>query len=266
MHTGLTPHQLKNGLAVLIQQNLVYHHAPINWVKAVVGHGEEWVQKQVDRTYYEANHDAAYALVRTGKVMELVEERHGVLARNVVQDLFLLGHAKVSELAAKYEHLQKTVVNRKGKEKANGNHPNGNHTNGNEGLIASEGQLDSVLLHLLNASLIEPVVVDMFKSPSDLYDTIESKILKRDFGGSTKGAKQKDTLKATIQYQLQSQLEERRWKPRAPKRAPNGHVNGVSKRMKLSNIAVTGDHVYEDGSIQLDVGFLSLSKLVKIMS
>ncbi|KAI7969764.1 hypothetical protein EIK77_006712 [Talaromyces pinophilus] len=51
-------------------------------------------------TYYEANVDGAYYLIRTGKVLEVVEERLGSYAAQVMAAIAYHGHIMVSELEA----------------------------------------------------------------------------------------------------------------------------------------------------------------------
>ena len=242
-HTHLTPRQLRHGLVVLIQQNLVYHH----------------FDTENRSTFYEGNHDAAYALVRSGKILEIVESRYGVHARDVVQNLFLLGHIKVSDLAGAYESRRKPHINGKGHAPANGisGHPKGH--------ASSAGELDSILARLLQAGLIETVTECMFRSPTDTYNHAEREILQLNFGGSTKGGKQKDELKALMKDRLQNiRSNGPDWRLKGNKRTLNGDavdgLNGASKRRKLSDGGgvVSDDEICKDDSTRLDVGLLSL--------
>ncbi|KAI9886057.1 MAG: hypothetical protein M1823_002130 [Watsoniomyces obsoletus] len=81
-YTKLHPSQLKRGLAVLIQQHLVFHHTQYKDVP----------------TYYEADMFAAYALIRSGKITTLAEVRLGQDAGELVSNLLLQGHARVGDL------------------------------------------------------------------------------------------------------------------------------------------------------------------------
>src|SRR5438045_4012247 len=85
-HTGLHHQHIRHGLAVLIQQNLAFHYTDPDTLVA----------------FYEANLENAYALVRSGKIIEFVIERHGRLAGGVIQNLLLLGHAKIEDLSNAY--------------------------------------------------------------------------------------------------------------------------------------------------------------------
>ncbi|KAF7171536.1 hypothetical protein CNMCM5623_003844 [Aspergillus felis] len=81
-YSELPNRQLLPALAAMIQQHLVYHYTSY----------DDGV------TYYEANMQSAYYLVRSGKILELVEERLGKYAATVLSTIMYLGHAQVSYL------------------------------------------------------------------------------------------------------------------------------------------------------------------------
>lgn len=241
-HTLLTPRQLRHGLAVLIQQGLVFHHTDTD----------------TGITFYEANGDAAYGLARAGKIMEIAETRFGHAAKDVVHKLFLLGHTSVSDLAKAYEFKQNDCVNGDTEDHdASTNGVNSQITSP----VTSEAHLHSVLQQLLDAGFLEPVVRSMFLSPADTYNKIEQQVLRENFGGSTKGAKQKEELKIKVKHQLHSMRSDRAWKGKVKKRPLNGqHINGINganKRRRLSNgsSTVSGDQLFEDDGTRLDVGY-----------
>jgi DNA-directed RNA polymerase III subunit RPC3 len=219
-----------------VQQGLVYYNAD----DAMRG------------TFYEANPDAAYGLVRSGKILEAVESRYGASAKDVVESLFLLGHTKVSDLEKVYESRIH--------DHANGNGESNGNTREEKLVMISTGQLHAILTRLLEAAIIQPVVGSMLCSPTDTYEKIEYQILKESFGGSTKGAKQKEELKVKVRDKLQALRSERQnWQMKGKKRPLNGSlsngVNGVSKRRRLSNsgASVNGNHDYEDDGARVDV-------------
>ncbi|KAL3418680.1 RNA polymerase III subunit RPC82 [Phlyctema vagabunda] len=238
-HTRLTARQLRHGLAVLVQQNLVYHHT----------------DKDSDITYYEANDDAAYNLVRSGKVLDIVEERFGEQARDVVQNLLLLGHTKVADLVAAYDSIQKPLTNGRTNGHSNSN-GDAHDTNGKAASnVIHTGQLHTILYQLLDSGFLEPVTAAMFISPTDTYNMVEREELQNNYGGSTKGVKQKDELKSTVMKRMQAIAEEgRKWRPMGTnKRGYNGDgANGASKRQKLSNSTTNGRIEYQDEGIRLD--------------
>ncbi|KAF7115121.1 hypothetical protein CNMCM5793_001355 [Aspergillus hiratsukae] len=81
-YSELPNRQLLPALAAMIQQHLVYHYTSY----------DDGV------TYYEANMQSAYYLVRAGKILEFVEERLGKYAATVMSTIMYLGHAQVSYL------------------------------------------------------------------------------------------------------------------------------------------------------------------------
>lgn len=187
--------------------------------------------------------------------MEIVESKFGNHARDVVQNLFLLGHTKVSDLVEAYESQQELHA------KENGiGHTNGINGHDEAHNIAA-GQLHMILAQLLQAGLIEPVIESMFRSPTDIYNKVEREILQERFGGSTKGFKQKDELKANIQARLHDlRSEGREWRLQGKKRSSHGDqvngANGSSKKRRIPSDsgAVNGDHSCEDDGMRLDVG------------
>ncbi|QSZ34520.1 hypothetical protein DSL72_006114 [Monilinia vaccinii-corymbosi] len=226
--TQLTTRQLKLGLTVLVRQNLVYHNS----------------EERGDTTY-EANIDAAYALVRSGKILEIVGEQFGSVATDIMEQLVLLGHAKVSNIVAELNKSHEVQTN------GNGNAING-ATNGNGIHSYSSGQLNHTLIQLLEEGFIQPVGQNMFRSPTDSYNAVEKALLQDSYGGATRGTKQKDELRSRIRVRLQElRAEVPNWKPVGYSR----HMNGSApKRRRLShNGSVTNNHDFvDDGSNKLD--------------
>lgn len=190
----------------------------------------------------------------------MAETRFGPAARDVVQKLFLLGNTSVSNLEAAYESKHEQHVN--GNAEGSSVIPNG--VNGhNVSSVTSIGHLHALLNRLLEVGFVEPVIQNMFLSPADTYNKVERDILQESFGGSTKGAKQKDDLKLKVRNRLQAIRSDREWKGGSVKRPLNGGyingVNGTNKRRRLSNgsSTVSSDHLYEDDGTRLEVGFSS---------
>ncbi|KAL3459856.1 DNA-directed RNA polymerase III subunit rpc3 [Aspergillus heterothallicus] len=80
--TRISESRLRAALVAMIQHHLVHYYTPL----------EEGV------TYYSANLQAAYYLTRSGKILELVEDRLGRYAATVMSTIMYLGHAQVSHL------------------------------------------------------------------------------------------------------------------------------------------------------------------------
>jgi len=234
--TRLSIKQLEHGLAILVQQNLIYYQE------------HQDLKSFETTTHYEANQDAAYDLVRFGKTMEIVESRYGIIARDMVESLLLLGHAKVSDLLDAWQERSQV------KGKTNG-HRGLNGTNGTHGEACDPiREASSVLMKLLEAGLIQPIFPRMFNSPTDTQNRIEHAI-EQTFEGGPKGVKQKAELKNRIRDKLncmRSEVED--WKPKGKKRLLNGEVNGTNGNGKRRRLSYSDDEV----NSRLDVGFLSL--------
>jgi DNA-directed RNA polymerase III subunit RPC3 len=261
---------LRHGLAVLLQQNLIYYHHDAD--------------SRV--TYYEANQDASYLLLRSGKIIEFIYTRYGASARDIAQNLLYLGHAKIGELLDKTasDNVSKIALkaaieearrasaaneqeNEDGVENGIEEAKHEPFTNGvQNGSIDHDHttvpkDLPEALCHLLEAGIIEPVVRRMFHIPSDIYSQVEKEITRDHFGGSLKGTKQKDELKHKVMEKLRDlRSEGRAWQSTGTKRSLNGnHHNGGEKRRKLTNGDSSingGSHGHHIESDRFDVGFL----------
>lgn len=234
---------------MLIQQNLVYYH----------------VENDPETTYYEANQDASYFLLRSGKIIEYVHSRYGHLAQNIVQNLLFLGHAKIDDLLEACKQIQppnEAHINGDGKagSLANGVH---NGSDASAGCPIPDKLLD-MMYQLLESGLVTPVKQTMLQSPSDLYSHVEKEILRTYFPNGIKGTKQKEEAKAKIIEKLQDiRSEGEAWQHKGAKRALNGfHINGGGKRRKLANgvgVVDCESHAPHSESNRVDVGPSSYS-------
>ncbi|KAJ5577759.1 RNA polymerase III Rpc82 C -terminal, partial [Penicillium hispanicum] len=96
-YSRLSDRQLQHGLTAMIQHHLVYHFTSL----------------EDGNTYYEANPQAAYYLVRSGKILHMIEARLGEYAASVMEEILYLGHASVQQLQAipKLQILKPAVPN-----------------------------------------------------------------------------------------------------------------------------------------------------------
>jgi DNA-directed RNA polymerase III subunit RPC3 len=81
-YSRLTERQLHHGLAAMIQHHLVFHFTSL----------------EDGNTYYAANPQAAYYLIRSGKIIHLVESRLGEYAARVMETILYLGHVPIKHL------------------------------------------------------------------------------------------------------------------------------------------------------------------------
>lgn len=80
--SGLSDRQLQHALIAMIQHHFVYHFTSL----------------EDGNTYYEANPQAAYYLLRSGKILNVVEERLGKYAARVMETILSLGHVSIMQL------------------------------------------------------------------------------------------------------------------------------------------------------------------------
>lgn len=231
---------MRHGLAVLIQQNLLYH----------------FYEQDTKETLYEANQGAAYGLVRSGKFVEVAEAKFGTTGQDLVRNLLLLGQATVSDLIdfCQADKLQQAGEN-SGDYSMSG-------MNGHPQRDPYTEQLESVLSELREIGFVVAVTPRMFCSPTDTRNEIEKAILKEQYGGSTKGTKQKEELEHSVRDHLQAlRSEEMQWKSKGKKRALNGDANGMNgntkrRRTSLGEVKTNGSYNEGYGGFRLEVGFL----------
>ncbi|KAF5027550.1 hypothetical protein F66182_292 [Fusarium sp. NRRL 66182] len=201
-YTSLTPRYLRNGLAVLVQQTLLYHHTDPN----------------TDVTSYQPNADACYNLVRSGKILDMIEKQYGTAERELTQTLMLLGHARIADLSQAFGSRAPKI---------NG-HTNGDHVS-HDGLIESENHLNSVLVRLVRSEIIETVRPESFRNPKDMYREIEDDVAKPRPGEKvTKG-------KLEAQREIIERSRAFRDQPKLLKRQLDQSGGPLSKRRKLAN-------------------------------
>ncbi|KAM3465405.1 hypothetical protein MY5147_004873 [Beauveria neobassiana] len=157
-HTSLPPRFLRNGLSVLVQQNLLFHHT----------------DSDSRGTSYEANSDACYNLVRSGKILEAIESQYGTAERDLVQTLLQLGFARIADLTQAF----------KGRTSKTNGHTNGS-TEMASGLIESESHLNAVLGRLIQAEIVETMRADSFRNPRDVHREIEQDVTRTGPGEKT---------------------------------------------------------------------------------
>ncbi|KAI9158373.1 DNA-directed RNA polymerase III subunit RPC3 [Paramyrothecium foliicola] len=202
-YTSLGPRHIRHGLGVLVQQNLLFHHT----------------DPDSRGTTYEANSDACYSLLRSGKILQTVEAWYGTAERDLVQTLMLLGHARIADLAQAFESR---------KPKLNG------HSNGSShppsGLIESEDELHTVLGRLIQSEIIETVRPDSFRNPKDVYFEIE-----RDVTKTRPGERASTKNKAEQQRQIAERMKQFYDQSTILKRQLDQHRGPIAKRRKLQN-------------------------------
>ncbi|KAF5584665.1 DNA-directed RNA polymerase III subunit RPC3 [Fusarium pseudoanthophilum] len=196
----------------LPSQNLLYHHTDAN----------------TDITYYQADADACYNLVRSGKILNVIENQYGIAERELAQTLMQLGHARIADLSQAFGSRAP---------KLNG-HANGEHKT-HDGLIESESHLNAVLVRLIRAELVETVRPESFRNPKDVYREIEDEVTKPRPGEKvTKG-------KIEAQREVIERSRTYRDQPKTLKRQLDMSGGPKPKRRKLVNGATQNGHAYD---------------------
>lgn len=85
--SGIPPRRLKVGLTTLIQHHIILHHA----------------LDEYEPTEFQVDWHAAYALVRSRKVVDVVRNREGEAAGRIISNILQLGHVSVGDLANEYD-------------------------------------------------------------------------------------------------------------------------------------------------------------------
>jgi DNA-directed RNA polymerase III subunit RPC3 len=150
----------------MVQMHLVYHYT----------------STEDGMTHYEANMDSAYNLIRTGKVLEVVEERLGSYAAQVMSAIAYRGHVQIGDLETLPELRVKNIKNHSlngtshdvDNPEYNGEDENENATNGvdGDGLTngdhpASNNRLHATLKYLAGHGYICRVRETHFQSLAD---------------------------------------------------------------------------------------------------
>jgi DNA-directed RNA polymerase III subunit RPC3 len=222
----------------MIQMHLLFHYTSI----------DDGV------TYYEANLQSAYYLVRSGKILEMIANRLGEYAATVMSTILYLGHAQVSYLETLPE-----LVSEKPKDPqtngVNGDHdhadqdeeglgpmrngssiPNGDHASDKLRL-----RLHSTLKALAAHGYIIRVREAQFHSPADNLLDAEKVIKSRSDVKLLKGKKLEEAILEGVERLLTERTDGDltrglmvRGIPRGVKRRhANGVTNGSNKRPRL---------------------------------
>ena len=229
---------------MLVQQHLIYHSASL----------DDGI------TYYEANWRSAYALVRSGKITQLVEERLGKYAAQTISVILNLGHVKVSDLEdipelfssteedrgyaaglngankthgteiSSGNHAESGKTSGKGKKAAGGRHTQANG-NGDHDEDADLLRLHRTLRQLAGYGYIMRVREAHLRSPADNFQAAHEVAKASPSVQALKGKKLQDA----IDEETQSVLKE--WLDGTISRGPlsSGPPRGIKRRMTTSS-------------------------------
>ncbi|KAJ5714526.1 RNA polymerase III Rpc82 C -terminal [Penicillium malachiteum] len=199
-HARLADRQLRAALTAMIQHHLIYHFTSL----------------EDNNTYYEANPQAAYYLVRSGKILNLVEDRLGEYAARVMEMVLFLGHASVNHLETLPELRSLNPESANGITNGNGDHTengeefgadqeatNGNGTeeiseqpaqNGHDDPEKMIALLHSTLRALASHGYLDRVREAHFQSPSDNILEAQRAVASRPDIKALKGKRQQEAI------------------------------------------------------------------------
>lgn len=249
-YTSLTSRQLRHGLAVLIQHNLLYYSS---------GSGP---------TAYEANSAAAYNLIRMGKVADLVGTLHGEAAKDVIQSIMVLGNTRIGDLRDAYgvriEKHQAAQHATNGDTSVNMNvdgedpfaHDHDEETSKSKvkdmPLVSSLDHLNSILCRLVEDELLVQVNSKMFQSFEDVHGEVQADIERKEFPQGVKGTREKERYQRLISERLREIREEGKKLKRKLEDNPMS-----TKRRKIRDGDVTNgfEDVYSAPPLDVSFGF-----------
>lgn len=237
----MTPRQVRHGLAVLQQHNLLFYHTDP---------GAEFAS-------YEANPDNAYNLVRTGKILEMIDTSFGAPAKDVMQSLLLSGQTRVSDLVAAYK--EKLEQGNQTESAVGDDNDFGVEANGANGdskpdkkagpLVKSTAHLNTIICRLVEAELIDVVHTKTFESSEDILKTVEKEVMQKHFPTGVKGNK----AKVELQERIAEGLRKVRGESKSLKRKLEQNGSAAKRRKLLAGLGMAnGDHD-EDMDPALDV-------------
>ncbi|KAI0485809.1 RNA polymerase III subunit RPC82 [Xylaria cf. heliscus] len=254
LYTSLNPKQVRHGLALVIQHNLVFYQT----------------DHESANTTYEANPRAAYHLVRVGKILDIIDRKYGIMAKNVVNDLLILGHVEVAELVRyhKLKHNRKKAAingeqnheheHEQEHELENGNHDDpfdddSHYMNGNGVAQGPEKdakpiQADEVydtVAQLIAAGVVETVSTTMFQSPQDLKTSVEHECMK-EFPNGIRGAKVTTEFDTMVKSQIKAIGAERSTTKRKLQESALYEPSNL-KRRKLANGGMSNGFAGDSG-------------------
>ncbi|KAH8430393.1 putative DNA directed RNA polymerase III subunit Rpc82 [Aspergillus melleus] len=177
-YSRLSDRQLHHGLAAMIQQHLIYHYTSF----------DEGV------TYYAPNMQSAYYLVRSGKIVEFIEDRLGNYAAKVMSTILYLGHAQVSYLETLPDLQPEPLDSNGAAAEENGDAHETAEANGEHATSERPARLHPTLKALAGHGYISRVREAQFQSYADNVLDIERAIKSKPDVKAMKGKKLEETV------------------------------------------------------------------------
>ena len=243
--TGLNPTQVRHGLAVLIQHDLLYYT----------------VNRDTNATMYEANVTACYNILRIGKILDLIGILYGKGEQEVVRHLFSLGHVQIADLAQAFGAQGVSVYEPNADSETTDDKPQVNGDDAGEAVetgpvINSVFHLHEVIARLVQWDILQVVDAESFTNPEALYNEIEQSYAKK--ATSVKSARGKEDLAREKAAELRAARDrgkslKRKLDSETPVPVPdakrrklaNGHVNGApsAQRRRVLDVSLIQKYV-----------------------
>lgn len=173
--------QIQHGLAVLVQAGLICHNTTSE-----------------GRTSYEASPRNAYQLLRSGRVIGLVQNRYGKAAAAITKRLLILGHATIGDLK------QSTRI-RNGSVDRQDDRLDTMATGATLGVddVETNNALEMLCRHGLVCRLRQAHL----RTNADTWQAAEEKVLGRSLLSTAKGTKAKEENAAKIETEVEMQVD-----------------------------------------------------------
>ncbi len=184
-------------------------------------------------TVYESNLTNAYALLRSGKYIKIVEDRYGEIAGGVISNLLLLGHVRVGDLAQAYLPLKCSRGALKGAfALSSPSLPRGFAKKQTDSLDANHGptveSLHQALYDMLQAGLISAVNESHFRSAADNRSEAEKEVPFQDrYVGKLKKEHEAEREEA-----ISKKLEDWKYGTSLEKQGLVGHRKGMKRPLE----------------------------------
>ncbi|KAJ5655645.1 RNA polymerase III Rpc82 C -terminal [Penicillium longicatenatum] len=235
-YSRLTDRQLRHGLTAMIQHHLVYYFTSL----------------EDNHTYYESNPHAAYYLVRSGKILNLVEDRLGEYAARVMEAILFLGHASVSHLETLPELQTLTPVVPNGI--TNGNEESQEddmevedqtgETNGGHTSERQPAPFHATIKALASHGYLMRVRDAHFQSPSDNLLEAQRTVSSRSDIKALKGKRQQETLA----LEIQELIHNRTHADLSQELMVHGLPRGIKRKFRHNASSSTDEQRWENGA------------------
>ena len=187
---------------------------------------------------YEANTEATYGLVRTGKYIRHVEDQFDAEVASVILTVLSLGHCQVGDIVKVCRQGQANGHTESSTSSSAKNHVKGAKSATSRPILSHESIVDS-LSQLLNYGLLSRTHASHFRSPADnrheaikIFKSPDQSVEQSidNFPGRTKKQREQQWEQA-----IQNKLEEWKHGPKADLEASPHCTKGKGKKRQMEN-------------------------------